>query len=427
MMVPLVARGRILGALSLISDSADRRFDEKDLAYAAQLAQRAALSVDNAQLHARTVATAQTLQAGLLPAALPDIPGVALAARYHPVGEDSEVGGDFYDVHALETGGWAVTVGDVCGKGAEAAALTALIRYTLRVVAEDGPAEALRRLNEAILHQRPDGTFATLVHVQVTPAGEDLRLCVACAGHPAPVLRRSDGTLELIQGHGPLVGAFAGLTWPEERAVLRPGDALAIYTDGVLEAGDRPLVAEELLRLLRGAPDGADGLADRLEAVALDAPRAGRDDVAVLVLERTPPHAGERFVLGAGPDAPRRARAVLEPHLAALPAAAQEAARLLITETVTNAVRHGGLAPGDPIDVHVRHMGTRLRVEVRDGGRGMREVPPKPPPGATGGYGLHLVEELSDRWGWSSGIGTCVWFELEGVADPEGSRPATAA
>jgi serine phosphatase RsbU (regulator of sigma subunit) len=233
---------------------------------------------------------AQTLQASLLPAALPDIPGVDVAAEYLAAGEGMEVGGDFYDVFALDDGAWALVIGDVLGKGAEAAAVTALARYTLRALAGQSPSPAatLAALNDEMLRQSADRRFVTAVLARLEPReGGGARLVVACGGHPPPVVLRAGGGGEVAGVPGTLLGVEAQVHIEDHEAQLAPGDALVLYTDGVTEARrDRPLSPQALADAL--APRHADG-AGRLarEVVRLAEEGAAvslRDDLAVLVV-----------------------------------------------------------------------------------------------------------------------------------------------
>jgi Stage II sporulation protein E (SpoIIE)/GAF domain len=167
--VPLVARGRTLGAMalgftSIVAQDSVTLFED--------LGRRAALALDNAALYAERDEVARTLQRSLLPTELPEIPGVELAARYVAAGEGNEVGGDFYDCFPTRDGEWALVIGDVCGKGAEAAVITALARYTLRASAmlhSDHPAIVLGELNRAILRQSNDQRFCTVLYVSLSP------------------------------------------------------------------------------------------------------------------------------------------------------------------------------------------------------------------------------------------------------------------
>lgn len=291
--VPLRVRERSLGSLTLVNAESEHVFDDADLAYATQLAGRAALALDNARLYEQQRTIAHTLQTALLPSALPAVPGLQLAARYLPQAEGAEVGGDVYDVFSgTEPDSWSVMVGDVCGKGPTAAALTALIRYTLRAEASHGlpPAEALRRLNAAILRQGDplDARFATVTHGQlrVEPGGASLSL--VSAGHlPALVLRGE--RVEPVLAPGTLLGVFPDPELTEVEVRIGQGDTVLLYTDGVTEArGDGGLYgADRLAGLLAScAGRSADAIADELlsDVVAFQDGRL-RDDVAVLVLQ----------------------------------------------------------------------------------------------------------------------------------------------
>ncbi|HEV7888281.1 MAG TPA: GAF domain-containing protein, partial [Acidimicrobiales bacterium] len=167
--VPLSVRGSMLGTISFIQSSSGRRYTEADLDLAQELVRRVALALDNARLFAERSQVARTLQASLLPPHLPDIPGLEVDGVFRPGGEGVEVGGDFYDVFLTEPGDWAMVVGDVCGKGAEAAAVTALGRYTLRAAAMQArrPSRVLHVLNEAMLRQDPGRPFLTVAYARV--------------------------------------------------------------------------------------------------------------------------------------------------------------------------------------------------------------------------------------------------------------------
>src|SRR6478735_7392854 len=151
MIVPIKTRDRVFGAINFIRGPADPLYDEEDRALAEELARRAGIAIDNSLLHAELRATARTLQESLLPPHLPSVRGMELAARFRPAGAGMQVGGDFYDIFETGPGQWGIGLGDVCGKGAEAAALTALTRYTVRAAAmyEKDPHGVLRVLNEA--------------------------------------------------------------------------------------------------------------------------------------------------------------------------------------------------------------------------------------------------------------------------------------
>jgi serine phosphatase RsbU (regulator of sigma subunit)/PAS domain-containing protein len=290
---PLSARGRMFGVMALAASLPGRRFDEEDRVVVAELGRRVGTALDNARLYAERDHIARTLQTSLLPQRLPEIPGVESAARFHATGDGTEVGGDFYDVFASGPD-WSVVMGDVCGKGPEAAAVTALARYTLRVAAprEPSPSRGLLLLNEELLRQRSDGRFATVAYARLAPENGEVQVGATCGGHPLPLVLRSDGRVETLGAAGTLLGMFQDPTLEDGGTRLGPGDALLFFTDGVTEAGapERPLGEERLASLLASCAGlDADAIATRVEQAALDLQEgAPRDDIAVLVLRVIP-------------------------------------------------------------------------------------------------------------------------------------------
>jgi serine phosphatase RsbU (regulator of sigma subunit) len=307
---PLVARGRTLGAITLASSESGRRYGAADLELAEELARRAALAVDNARLYSGRSKIARTLQGSLLPSRLPDVPGVEVGLRYLPAGE-VDVGGDFYDLFDARVeaqdgdidssrpsgSAWGVVIGDVCGKGPEAAAVLALARYTIRAVAmhEKCPADVLAGLNEAMLRQRrerDDHKFCTVAYARLEPeVGEDggARITVCRGGHSAPLLLKTDGSIRRIGESGRVLGVFDDSRLTHQEADLAPGDALVLHTDGVPEARspDGTFFGEERIeRILRSSVGlDASALAGRIESAVLEFQENGsRDDVAILVL-----------------------------------------------------------------------------------------------------------------------------------------------
>ena len=292
--VPLIARGATLGALTLLAPAGPARgFADEDLVLARELADRAASAIDNARLYEAQHTIADTLQRALLPPSLPAIPGVELGAAYVAMGPGVEAGGDFYDVVPCADGRWMVVVGDVCGKGPEAASLTALARYTLRAMARRNPdpTTMLTELNRDIVHQLPGNTrFLTACLGLLDPADGGLRVQLASAGHPPAVVARGDGSVEPTTAAGAFVGVLPEIRITPCDVRLRPGDRLVLYTDGLVEARTRAggLVGEEgvleAVAALAGAP--AAELAPSLARLARqDAGGRLRDDVAVLVVE----------------------------------------------------------------------------------------------------------------------------------------------
>jgi serine phosphatase RsbU (regulator of sigma subunit) len=289
--VPMTTRGRTLGTLTWVNGRPGRRFDEQDVDLAHELARRCATAVDNARLYSDLAYIARTLQQSLLPVELPDIPGVETAARFRPTGEGNEVGGDFYDVFATGGRGWTVVMGDVCGKGPDAAAVTALARYTLRAAAmrERLPSRSLLLLNEALLRQRDDRRFCTVAYAYIEKLDHGARAGISSGGHPLPILLRADGSVEPVGAPGTLLGVVPDPDLEDQAVMLEPGDALVFYTDGVIESRmssngvlDERRLAELIATCAGRSPDA---IASKIEdAAVLSQNGRPKDDIAVLVL-----------------------------------------------------------------------------------------------------------------------------------------------
>lgn len=290
--VPLVARQRVLGTLSLLRMENSEPYDDSDLVMAEELARRAALAVDNARLFEATRGLAQTLQQSLLPRKLPAIPGVRVTGHYRAAAQGQEVGGDFYDVFTISEACWGVAIGDVCGKGPEAASLTSLVRHTVRALAGGDPVSVLRRLNDSVLRDPPllPDQLVTVLFAVAWLDGEDLVIQFAAAGHPAPLVLRSDGNVERPEVTGPVVGLSTRPEYRSAQVKLTAGDAVLLYTDGPTDARAPTRILEEpqLVELLKGAS----GLPGEGIAAALERDATGgedpRDDIAMLVIERLP-------------------------------------------------------------------------------------------------------------------------------------------
>ena len=299
--VPLIARGRVLGTLSLLRTSDLEPFEGvDDQTLVMELGRRAALAIDNARLYAEAGRTgerfrrmAETLQASLLPPTLPTVPGVDIAATYRAAAAGTTVGGDFYDVFPLTDRGWGVVIGDVQGKGTEAATVTGIARHTIRTAAmRRGPIGSLRTLNEALLHgEEHDDRFCTVLYGQLEVADDGMNISLASGGHPPALLRRAGGTVELIGGGGSLLGVLEDLQLESADAVLHPGDALVLYTDGVTEArgAEGEFGEQRLMAVVAGVqPSGAAEIAAAIEhAVTEFSGGQFRDDVAILALYAT--------------------------------------------------------------------------------------------------------------------------------------------
>ena len=284
--VPLVARGQRLGTLA-VGRHLRHRHDGDEVAVLEDVARRAALAIDNARIHDERRKVARTLQASLLPPELPHVTGIGFAAEYVPTG--SEVGGDFYDVVPAGDDSWIVVVGDVSGKGVQAATVTGLVRDVIRILVDDRKpmTEILCRVNRTLV-QRGGGRYCTLAMASVARAGNDLEVCLHLAGHDRSVLVRADGKTSFVGEGGTALGLLETITSPDVAVLLHPGDSLIFYTDGVTERRrGRELFGTARLRDAAAPLAGysADVMAARLRSTTINfSVEEPRDDIAILVL-----------------------------------------------------------------------------------------------------------------------------------------------
>lgn len=284
--VPLRAHGCVLGALSLLRVHDPRPFDEDDRDFAVELADRAAICVDNARWYRHERDTALALQRSLLPHRAPDRPGLGIATRYRPADDTSEIGGDWYDVLPLAGDGTALVIGDVMGSGATAAATMGQLRTATRALArlDLPPGAVLSGLDS--LAEDLDSSFATCTYLTCRPAAGTCE--IATAGHLPPVVIRPDGTTGLIDpAPGPPLG-IGGTTFTTHRFTLAPGSRVLLYTDGLVETRTDPI--DDRLQLLldlltrhahRELEDTCDLLLEELRHPG------SRDDVALLLASLT--------------------------------------------------------------------------------------------------------------------------------------------
>jgi serine phosphatase RsbU (regulator of sigma subunit) len=299
--VPLEVQGRRLGALRFSFREA-RLFDEEERHFVLALAALTAQALDRSQLQQARIDVSRRLQRSLLPPDLPVIPGLEAAAIYHPFGDGVDVGGDFYDLWEMGGGRWAVAIGDAAGTGPEAAALTALVRHTLRALtlSSTDPERLLHDLNAAMLAATSptDDRFCTCIFGVVTPgrgAGPEMvELVLAGGGHPPVIVRRADGTVETVYVGGSLLGVFTDADVGTATIRLGPGDTAMLMTDGVLEARreGRQFGIEGVLGVVSAQVETADDAVNRLQrAVLAHTGGSLTDDMAAIALHVAPPPA----------------------------------------------------------------------------------------------------------------------------------------
>jgi serine phosphatase RsbU (regulator of sigma subunit) len=288
--VPLIGSGRSLGVAGYSWDST-RDFTDDEFAFLTLIARQCAQAIERAQQYDTSLHAARTLQRSLLPANVPDIDGLTVAARYQPVADGSVVGGDFYDVFRQSEKSWGIVIGDVSGKGVRAASLTALVRHTVRALGRRTNAtdEVLTDLNEAIIAEDLDDRFATVVYIIATPGPDGVALRLTIGGHPLPLLRSRSGAVRSFGTPGSAIGLLPEPHLSVDEVLLAPGEMLVLFTDGFVE-GRSPSgeFADDLLAeaIVTSKASTADDLADELTQLLLDFQHGRpRDDMAILVLE----------------------------------------------------------------------------------------------------------------------------------------------
>lgn len=412
--LPLTARSRTLGVLTL---SRERAYDEGDVEHALDLARRAALALDNASRYAFERDMAVTLQHSLLPRALRVPAGLTAAARYLPGARGTRVGGDWYDVLEVE-GRTVLVVGDVMGRGMQAAAIMGQLRATVRAYALEGhgPAEVLARLDRVVL-ELTGLHFSTCVIGVLDPVTR--RLCVASAGHPPPIVVAPGGGATVLDVDPGLPLGVGGGEFVEQTVQLAPGSLVLLYTDGLVESRTAPVEEgiAQVVAVLAQPVESAELACSRVLR-ALGRPGDADDDTAVLAvrLDDVGPVAAlpsgdqpVQLALPARAEAASRARSALRALLAPLGLEA-EAAELLVSELVGNAVRYAG---GGEVLVRARIADGLLRVEVLDSSEVVPPLTTVPAADAESGRGLLLVEALAERWGAEPVPGgKRLWFEL---------------
>ncbi len=291
--VPLSARGRVLGVLT-VGRYPDRLHGAEDIAIVVDLARRASLAIDNAAAHAERTAVAQDLQQALLPPELPVAPGIEFGAEYSPVSSGAEVGGDFYDVWAIGSNRWMLSIGDVCGKGAQAAVITGVVRDVMRALVGEGRPvpRLLASLNRTLLAHATDRyatvAVSTVTRIEAPGRARVLAVELCLAGHDRPIVLHADGTTGQVGACGTAIGLIEEFEVEQVVVTLGQGESLVYVTDGVTErrSGTQMYGTDrlrELLATLTG--ETAQTIAARIRAdVVSFCVEPPRDDIAVLVL-----------------------------------------------------------------------------------------------------------------------------------------------
>ena len=388
--LPLLAEGEVTGVL-IVCAAAPRHFSSDDVSLLRLAADRVALAVDHARVYEREHRIAETLQRSLLPEHLPQLPGLAVAARYLPAAAEAEVGGDWYDVLPTPSGGVGLVMGDVAGKGLAAASMVGRLRSALRAYALEGhsPARVVEQLNRLIWTEEEESQMATLIYVVVDPVAEELRW--VNAGHPPPLLLSDGEPPHFLKGGSSVpLGVLPFPEFEEASTHIEQGATVVLYTDGLVERPGEHLDAglERLAAIVDAPADDPQELCDRVLRELV--PDGGApDDVALLTLHTIP--MADRFsvVLPTQPEALASMRALLRRWLRDL--GSEEDISEIVTacgEAATNAIEHAGA--GTPFEMSGQIKGLSVEIEVRDFGtwREARE--------GDHGRGLSLMEALMD-------------------------------
>ncbi|SEN55272.1 Serine phosphatase RsbU, regulator of sigma subunit [Actinacidiphila rubida] len=414
LLAPLRGRRRVIGAAVLLRRNDRPAFEADDLLVAAQLATHTALGVDKAVLYGREAYIADALQREMLPDSLPQPTGVQLASRYLPAAESARVGGDWYDAIPLPGSRVALVVGDVMGHSMTSAAIMGQLRTTVQTLAglDLAPQEVLYHLDEQAQRLGQD-RMATCVYAVYDPIAH--RLVVANAGHPPPVLLHADGLAEVLRVPPGAPIGVGGVPFEAVELPAPAGATLLLYTDGLVESRSRDVWGGiELLReRLHDAatvvsPPPLEPLCD--EVLEILGPGDRDDDIALLAARFAgiAPSDVAYWFLEPQAQTAGRARRLVRQALRRWDLDDQlDAAELLVSEIVTNAVRYAER----PITLRLLRTDV-LRCEVGDDAPllpRMRHAAPE----EEGGRGLYLVNRMAQRWGATRlGAGKVVWFEL---------------
>jgi PAS domain S-box-containing protein len=390
--LPLLAEGEVTGVL-VVCAAAPRHFSLDDVNLLRLAADRVALAVDHARVYEREHRIAETLQRSLLPERLPQLPGLAVAARYLPAASEAEVGGDWYDVLPTPSGGVGLVMGDVAGKGLAAASMVGRLRSALRAYALEGhtPARVVEQLNRLLWTEDDASQMATLIYVVVDPVAGELHW--VNAGHPPPLLLGDGDAPQFLEGGSSVpLGVLPFPDFEEVSVGVDQGATVVLYTDGLVE---RPgehidIGLDRLAQVVRGASTDPQQLCDRVLRELV--PEGGApDDVALLTLRTIPMSDRFRVELPAEPEALASMRALLRRWLRHVDGSEQEIAEVVIAcgEAATNAIEHAGA--GTPFEISGQVEGRSVEIAVRDFGawRDARQ--------GDHGRGISLMRALMDE------------------------------
>ncbi|MFB7662755.1 SpoIIE family protein phosphatase [Kitasatospora sp. NPDC056138] len=409
LVLPLSARGTVLGILKLLRLPDRAAFDKSDAATLRELAARAALSLDNARLHRAEAKVATTLQRSMIPTRPPKIPGVQIAHRYMPGDRRAEVGGDWFDAIQLPGSRVALVVGDVMGHGLHSAAAMGRFRTAMQTLAalDLPPGQLLRHLDN-LAQKLGDDHLATCLYAVYDPINRTCEL--ASAGHVPPVLVHPDGRGELLEIPAGAPIGVGGVPFVAKKIDVSDGSMLVLCTDGLVEVrgGDigagLAALCGNLIDPKQTPEEACDVVLDRLHS------EDRQDDIALLVarFDGVAPTEVATWELSVGDAEVHRARTLVREQLAAWRLTAlADTVELLVSELVTNAVR----VARDHVQLQLIRV-DKLLVEVSDDNHNLPSLEPAESMDECG-RGLHLVSKLSERWGTArKAVGKVVWFEL---------------